>query len=319
MPGTKDDYNNYLYKKADRKNLPTSEMADGVRNLGTERYTAPRREGADPQLAWDRRWDPAAEVEHRPLFIQEKIHPGALIQSLRTVENSSDKNLALFSDFNGLTGEQYTEWYKHKARWQNRLIHGNAMEVCASLAAREGLEGKVQAIYFDPPYGINYKSNFAAKAGEPGGKEGKEQVNADPSSVKAFLDTWEDGIHSYLDAIHKHARMAHALLAETGSFFTQIGNENMMRVGMVLDEVFGAQNRMAIITFVKSGSKSSTTLPQVSDYVLWYAKDGKQLKEQEKAVHIYEELESPLEQMMLELPGGGAKTKKRRKRKREVA
>ena len=279
MPGTKDknsqkgkDYTNYQHSDADRPNLPTNEMADDmeVQDISPKYYSAPRREGGEPWLAWDRRWNPDTPVQHRPLFIQEKIHPGALVQSLK--REVADPNMTLFNEFNGLTDEQYTQWYQHKARWQNRLIHGNALEVCASLADREGLAGKVQMIFFDPPYGIKFKSNFAMEAGKGDGDESTKQVVADPQSVKAFIDTWEHGVHSYLDAIHKHARMAHALLADSGSFFVQIGDENMMRIGMVLDEVFGAENRIATISFAKSGATSSSTLPLVCDYILWYAK-----------------------------------------------
>ena len=272
------DYANYQYGKADRPNLPTNEMADEmeIQDISPKYYTAPRRQGDDPQLKWDRRGDPNEPVQHRPLFIQEKVHPSALIRSLR--REIVDPHMTLFKEFNGLTDEQYTQWYQHKARWQNRLIHGNATEVCASLADREGLAGKVQMIYLDPPYGIKYKSNFAIEAGQSDGDESQKQVGADPRSVKAFLDTWEYGVHSYLDAIHKHAVMAYALLADTGSIFLQIGDENMMRVGMVLDEVFGAENRIATITFSKSGSTSSSTLSSTADYILWYGKDRSVMK-----------------------------------------
>lgn len=173
MPGDKrrasPDYANYEHKDADRPNLPTNEMADDgeVRDISPGKYNFPEITRSQPRLAWQRSWRPDEPVVHRPLFIQEKIHPGALVHGLR--REVADPNMTLFKEFNGLTDEQYTQWYKHKGRWQNRLIHGNALEISASLAEREGLAGKVQMIYFDPPYGINFKSNFSVKAGEGGG------------------------------------------------------------------------------------------------------------------------------------------------------
>ena len=279
-PGAGQGHGSFSYDGAERTNLPTEEMLPdmGVSDAAPRYYRLPPRSpGSDPRLDWNAKWHPGEEVKHHPLFIQEKIHPSALVESLKREVVDPHMDL-FFEDFNGLTEEQYTQWYQHSANWQNRLIHGNAMEICASLAEREGLEGKVQMIYFDPPYGIKFSSNFAAEAGRTETKDGAESVVADPRPVKAFLDTWEDGIHSYLDAMHKHARMAHALLADSGSLFVQIGDENMMRVGAVLDEVFGASNRVATIAFAKTGSASSKTLPQVADFILWYAKDREEVK-----------------------------------------
>lgn len=300
----------YSHDSARRPNLPTSEMVDdmGDNDAAPMYYRLPPRPpGSDPRLDWDAKWDPGEEVKHHPLFIQEKIHPSALVESLK--RDVADPSMdSLFGDFNGLSEEQYTQWYQHPANWQNRLIHGNAMEICASLAEREGLEGKVQMIYFDPPYGIKFSSNFATEAGGTETKDHPESMGADPQSVKAFLDTWQDGIHSYLDAMHKHTRMAHALLADSGSLFVQIGDENMMRVGAVLDEVFGAGNRVATIAFAKTGSASSKTLPQVADFILWYAKDREEVKY--RALH--EQLNSRAEvvklmnwDVMVEEPGKG--------------
>ena len=157
----------------------------------------------------------------------------------------------------------------------------------ASLAGREHLAGQVQMIYFDPPYGMSYKSNFQVAVDDLGTSENRKGLPSDPQTIAAFRDTYEHGIHSYLDGMHERLVLCRELLAETGSIFVQIGDENVLRIGLLLDEVFGAENRVALIPYATSGGSSANTLPSVADFLLWYAKDRGQVKYRQ----LYESLD----------------------------
>ncbi|MBN1548785.1 MAG: site-specific DNA-methyltransferase, partial [Syntrophaceae bacterium] len=186
----------------------------------------------------------------------------------------------LFADFNGLPNEAAkTEFYQHDAHWANRMILGDSLQVMASLAEREGLRGKVQCIYFDPPYGIKFNSNFQWSTTSRDVKDGKvDHITREPEQVKAFRDTWRDGIHSYLTYLRDRLTVARDLLTDSGSIFVQIGDENVHRVRAVMDEVFGEENACSLIAFVKTTGFLSNTLPNVSDYLLWYAKNRSTVK-----------------------------------------
>jgi len=221
------------------------------------------------------------------LYIQEKVHPKVLIDDLRrqteaseAEEGKQDQRFTgdLFADFNGLPNEAAkTEFYQHEARWSNRMILGDSLQVMASLAEREGLRGKVQCIYFDPPYGIKFNSNFQWSTTSRDVKDGKaEHITREPEMVKAFRDTWRDGIHSYLTYLRDRITIARDLLADSGSIFVQIGDENLHRIRGLIEEVFGENNYVNTIIFKK---KSSTTpTDAVNDYIVWFAKDKGQLK-----------------------------------------
>ena len=192
--------------------------------------------------------------------------------------------LNLFDDFNGLPASaQKWEFYQHSGHWQNRLIHGDSSQVMQSLIDRDGLGGHVQMIYFDPPYGIGFKSNFMSQTGRT---DANDIPVGDTLPVKAFKDTYTNGIHSYLDELHERLTLFHELLSDTGSLFVQIGDENVHRVAVLLDEVFGAENRVATITWKPTSGSSSKTLPESASYLLWYAKDRGHVK--------YRQLYSPL-------------------------
>ena len=157
----------------------------------------------------------------------------------------------LFADFNGLPSEDAkTEFYQHDAHWSNRMILGDSLQVMASLAEREGLRGQVQCIYFDPPYGIKFNSNFQWSTTSRDVKDGKsDHITREPEMVKAFRDTWKDGIHSYLTYLRDRLVVSRDLLSESGSIFLQIGGENVHRVRSLLDEVFGENNCVGEIVF----------------------------------------------------------------------
>jgi adenine-specific DNA-methyltransferase len=269
-----------------RKNIPSAELApvmrDEDRAVKTLRY--PRNSDLDPQLVWrgkDEQDGDDLRVKAPPLYIQEKIHPKALIDDLKrqSQERAHKKGEAmpdLFADFNGLPkGVDKTEFYAHDQHWANRMILGDSLSVMASLAEREGLRGKVQCVYFDPPYGIKFNSNFQWSTTSRDVKDGNAaHITREPEQVKAFRDTWRDGIHSYLSYIRDRLTLARDLLSDSGSIFVQIGDENVHRVRAVMDEVFGEGNFISIITTKKSGGMVQAYIDNISDYVIWYAKDS---------------------------------------------
>jgi len=253
---------------------------------------AARNRDLDPQLVWrgkdEQDWSDLV-VQAPPLFIQEKVHPKALIDDLvrrtreREAEQQQEEAPALFADlykdFNGLTEDARTEFYQHEANWTNRMILGDSLQVMASLAEREGLRGKVQCIYFDPPYGIKFNSNFQWSTTSRDVKDGKaDHITREPEQVKAFRDTWRDGIHSYLTYLRDRLTIARDLLADSGSIFVQIGDENVHRVRAVMDEVFGDGSCISHINFVTTSSNTSGALDGVSDTILWYGKSKQTLK-----------------------------------------
>ena len=222
-------------------------------------------------------------VQAPPLYIQEKIHPKAIIDDLRrqTKERRDEQAEApdLFADFNGIDPEAATEFYQHDRNWQNRMILGDSLQVMASLAEREGLRGQVQCIYFDPPYGIKFNSNWQVSTRSRDVKDGKlDQITREPEVVKAFRDTWKDGIHSYLTYLRDRLTAMRDLMTESGSIFVQIGDENVHRVRAVMDEVFGEENFVSEIAVQKAGSTYSRFLGGIYDVVLWYAKHNDLLK-----------------------------------------
>ncbi len=241
----------------------------------------------DAQLVWrgkdQQDWSDLV-VNAPPLYIQEKIHPKAIIDDLmrRTQEARDGENDTpdLFADFNGLTDlEARTEFYQHSQHWSNRMILGDSLQVMASLAEREHLRGQVQCIYFDPPYGIKFNSNWQVSTLSRDVKDGKQtDISREPEQVKAFRDTWKDGIHSYLTYLRDRLTIGRDLLHESGSIFVQIGDENVHRVRSIMDEVFGGENFCAQITVVKTASATSEYLPGVSDHLLWFARKRSTLK-----------------------------------------
>jgi adenine-specific DNA-methyltransferase len=272
-----------VHEDASRRNIPTAEYQSVMRpdELTPVRVAYDRRNrDLDPQLVWrgkdQQDWSDLV-VPAPPLYIQEKVHPKVLIDDLRRQSEKTgkaEKQFDLFGDFNGLPStEARTEFYQHDAHWSNRMILGDSLQVMASLAEREGLRGKVQCIYIDPPYGIKFNSNFQWSTTSRDVKDGNiDHITREPEQVKAFRDTWRDGIHSYLTYLRDRFVVARDLLTESGSIFVQIGDENAHRVRAVLDEVFGEQNYSGTISFFKTSSQSTTGMQSVTDSLLVYAK-----------------------------------------------
>ncbi len=279
------------HDEAKRRNIPTAEyqsvldkeQANPVR-VAYER----RNRDLDPQLVWRGKdaqdWSDLV-VHAPPLYIQEKVHPKVLVDDLlrqsaqaRTQEEGGQ--LDLFGDFNGLPSEEAkTEFYQHDQNWSNRMILGDSLQVMASLAEREGLRGKVQCIYIDPPYGIKFNSNFQWSTTSRDVKDGNAaHITREPEQVKAFRDTWRDGIHSYLTYLRDRLTVARDLLHESGSIFVQIGDENVHRVRAVMDEVFGEDNFISQIVFAKTSGYSTNFLTGICDYIVWFGKSREATK-----------------------------------------
>ena len=278
------------HEEASRKNIPTAEyqsvMAKDDQNP-IEVAWRRRNRDLDPQLVWRGKdmedWSNLV-VQAPPLFIQEKVHPKALIDDLvrrsQAGEQENDGQPDLFADFNGLPDDNArTEFYRHDANWSNRMILGDSLQVMASLAEREGLRGKVQCIYIDPPYGIKFNSNFQWSTTSRDVKDGKaDHITREPEQVKAFRDTWRDGIHSYLTYLRDRLTVARDLLTESGSVFVQIGDENVHLVRNLMDEVLGRDNAISQIGFRTTTGRAGGTLAGALNYILWYAKNTDSLK-----------------------------------------
>jgi adenine-specific DNA-methyltransferase len=280
---------------ASRKNIPTAEYQSVMHKDEQDpiRVAYDRRNrDLDPQLVWrgkdEQDWSDLV-TQAPPLYIQEKVHPKVLIDDLlrQSEKATAEKESAesgfqenLFGDFNGLPDDSAkTEFYQHDANWSNRMILGDSLQVMASLAEREGLRGKVQCIYLDPPYGIKFNSNFQWSTTSRDVKDGNTgHITREPEQVKAFRDTWRDGIHSYLTYLRDRLTVARDLLSESGSIFVQIGDENMHRVRALMDEIFGEENFLNIIAFAKTSAFTSKTLSSTYDFILWFGKDAERVK-----------------------------------------
>lgn len=267
-----------------RKNIPTSELRDFMAEEETKPRTMlyPRDPSLDPQLVWqgkDEQDSTELAVPVVPIYIQEKIHPRAIIDALPR-EGTGEQQLDLFADFNGIDDfDKKVDFYHHDQHWTNRMVLGDSLLVMTSLAEKEGLKGKVQTIFLDPPYGIKFGSNWQVSTRKRDVKDGKaEDATRQPEQIRAFRDTWKLGIHSYLAYLRDRLVAARELLTETGSIFVQIGDENVHLVRCMFDEVFGAENFVAFITFKKTSGASSDLLAGVSDYIIWYAKSKAQIK-----------------------------------------
>jgi adenine-specific DNA-methyltransferase len=287
---TKKEVEVFTHDDASRRNLPTAEfqsvMAPEVQKPIRVEYER-RNPDLDPQLIWRGKYDAVMQssnlaVPAPPLYIQEKVHPKAIIDDLRRRSRGgeSEAQTNLFADFNGLPNEDAkTEFYQHEAHWSNRMILGDSLQVMASLAEREGLRGKVQCIYLDPPYGIKFNSNFQWSTTSRDVKDGNlDHITREPEQVKAFRDTWRDGIHSYLSYLRDRFAAAHELLADTGSIFVQIGDENVHRVRAVMDEVFGPENLISQIAFRTTTGRAGEFLSAASNYLLWFARKADSCK-----------------------------------------
>ncbi len=274
------------HSEATRKHIPTAEYQSV---LSEEQQTpiqvayARRNPDIDPQLVWRGKdmqdWSDLV-VQAPPIYIQEKVHPKVLIDELRRQTEEQEKigrpqQFDMFADFNGLPeNADKTEFYKHDANWTNRMILGDSLQVMASLAEREGLRGQVQCIYVDPPYGIKFNSNFQWSTTSRDVTDGNsDHITREPEQVKAFRDTWRDGIHSYLTYLRDRLTVARELLSATGTIFVQIGDENVHLVRTLMEEIFGPENFLSQISVQTTTGFKTKYIGNIADFILWFAKD----------------------------------------------
>ena len=284
-----------------RASIPTTELA-GEESLVTESMSPEGQykqfkhdfdRGRDPELYWlgkyvndnEETQSSDLKVDTRSLYRHEEIRPEMLINQLYTLkEDEKAANMASLFD-NELPKTVYedelqriTEYYQHNADWRNRLIQGDSLLVMNSLLQREGMAGRVQMIYIDPPYGIKYGSNWQMKLNNRDVKDNDESLSGEPEMIKAFRDTWELGIHSYLSYLRDRLVLARELLTESGSCFVQISDENVHLVRCLMDEVFGSENFVSQIIYTKTSSFTTTTIGNVADFIIWYTKDIQHIK-----------------------------------------
>jgi len=266
-----------------RTNIPSDEHAHLVEADQPETLLYPRDPDLDPQLVWRGKDSLDAEplsVPVVPIYIQERIVPQAIVENLRhTAGNEEDEpELTLFDDFDGIDDPiAAIEAYRHDMNWANRLILGDALVAMTSLAEKENLKGKVQTVYIDPPYGIKFNSNWQISTNKRAVADGKD-ITPQPEQIRAFRDTWKDGINSYLTYLRDRLTAARTLLTESGSVFVQISDDNLHVVRSLLDEVFGPSNYVSTITFHKTAGASSAGLATIADFILWYARDHTKMK-----------------------------------------
>lgn len=291
------------HPKDTRLDIPTTEHAgEEAFNVAEDSHTATYKtfrheftRGRDPELYWLGKYDnddedtqsPDLKVDIRSLYVHEDVQPEMLINNLYHIEEKKSEVAELqgelFSDTETSNIiqdelEKVADYYKHSSEWKNRLIQGDSLLVMNSLLKREGMAGKVQCIYIDPPYGIKYGSNWQMKLNSRDVKDNDQSLSGEPEMIKAFRDTWELGIHSYLSYLRDRLVVARELLTQSGSVFVQISDENVHLVRNLMDEVFGSENFISQIVFVKTSGFSSDTIGNVADYIIWYAKDYKEIK-----------------------------------------
>lgn len=268
----------YTHKGQDRVNIPQVGLVKPETDPDTGKNKKYQYDPhLDPQLQWSGKAERTSfDIPTVSLHIHERIDPRRIIESVK--KEQERPQLSLFEEEKKPLREAI-EFYKHKENWSNRLIAGDSLVVMNSLLEKEGMAGKVQMVYFDPPYGIKYGSNFMPFVNKRDVKDGKdEDLSSEPEMLKAFRDTWELGIHSYLSYIRDRLLLSRDLLSETGSIFLQISDENVHHVREILDEIFGAENFLSQISFQKTTGFGSRGIENVSDYLLWYSKEKEKCK-----------------------------------------
>ncbi|MDD5025901.1 MAG: site-specific DNA-methyltransferase [Candidatus Peribacteraceae bacterium] len=267
---------------AKRVHIPTQE--ESVKLSAREKQPVKKRydydPSLDPQLIWAGKKEQGSElaVSTVPIYVQEKIAPEAIIARLKA-GTSENAQMLLFGETAETQVSKAVEFYKHEDNWQNRMILGDSLLVMNSLLEKEGMRGRVQTVYIDPPYGIKFGSNWQVSTRKRDVKDNKlDNFVRQPEQVKAFRDTWELGIHSYLSYLRDRLLTARELLTDSGSCFVQINDENVHLVRCILDEVFGSDNFLSIIHFNTTGGFATNTLSRIGDYILWYGKDASKVK-----------------------------------------
>ena len=272
----------YTFEEEKRLNIPQTGLVSADTDPINGRKTYMFDPHLDPELQWSGKTEGTSfEVDTVSLHVHERIDPLTIIEAVRNKEPETQRSLFYYFENpeNNLPIREAIEFYKHSEGWSNRLIAGDSLIVMNSLLEKEGMAGKVQMVYIDPPYGIKYGSNFQPFINKRDVKDGKdEDLTQEPEMIKAFRDTWELGIHSYLTYLRNRLLLAKDLLTDSGSVFVQISDENTHHVREIMDEIFGEENFVVSIIFTKTGSHSGELLEPINNYILWYAKDKKKVR-----------------------------------------
>ncbi len=271
----------YEHKDKDRTNNPPVGLVTPETDTDKEKKTYQYDPHLDPQLHWAGKAERLSfDVDTVSLHVHERIDPRSIIEAVRKKNGSNYEQMSLFSSMEENPPlREAVEFYKHRHNWSNRMVAGDSLLVMNSLIEKEGLAGQVQMIYIDPPYGIKYGSNFQPFVNKRDVKDGKdEDLSGEPETIKAFRDTWELGIHSYLTYLRDRLLLARELLHESGSCFVQISDENVHHVREIMDEVFGIKNFVSLISFTTTSGIPSNTLSRAGDYLLWYSREKDKVK-----------------------------------------
>ena len=270
----------YTHVGSDRLNNPPVGLVTPATDPAAGRKTYRYDPHLDPQLQW------AGKAEHTTfdvptvsLHVHERIDPRSIVEAVRR-RNGAEAQPSLFAaPEENRPIRQAIEFYRHRHNWTNRLIAGDSLLVMNSLLEKEGMAGKVQLVYIDPPYGITYGSNFQPFVNKREVKDGKDSdLTQEPESIRAFRDTWELGIHSWLTYLRDRLLLARELLSDSGSVFVQIGDENVHHVRGLMDEIFGPSNFVSLISFRTKIPLNAAHLPNIADYLVWYARDKTRVK-----------------------------------------
>ena len=272
----KDALTQYTFEEEKRLNIPQTGLVSAETDPINGRKTYMFDPHLDPELQWSGKTEGTSfEVDTVSLHVHERIDPLTIIEAVRNKEPEAQRSLFYYFENpeNNLPIREAIEFYKHSEGWSNRLIAGDSLIVMNSLLEKEGMAGKVQMIYIDPPYGIKYGSNFQPFINKKDVKDGKdEDLTQEPETIKAFRDTWKLGIHSYLTYLRDRLLLSKDLLTETGSVFVQMNDENLHHVREIMDEVFGPQNFVAVITYQTATNQNTKTIQRLHDYLIWYSK-----------------------------------------------
>jgi adenine-specific DNA-methyltransferase len=271
----------YDHKGKKRVNNPPVGLVDAKSDVVEGKKTYAYDPHLDPTLVWAGKAERTSfEIPTVSLHVHERIDPRSIIEAVRKKNGSDYEQMSLFnSKAENPPLREAIEFYKHAHNWSNRLVAGDSLLVMNSLLEKEGMAGQVQMVYFDPPYGIKYGSNFQPFVNKRDVKDGKdEDLTAEPETIKAFRDTWELGLHSYLSYLRDRLLVARELLHESGSVFVQISDENVHHVREIMDELFGVNNYIGQIIFQKKGSQSGDFIPPICEYIIWYSRNKETTK-----------------------------------------
>ena len=276
----------YTFPSAEKVNNPTGETALGMNPEDIADRPIPKAEEEEPLGHPRLQWNRGKQTDHSrtfgPLYIHDKVSPEQFINSLTKAKKQAD----MFGDFNGLPQDASAKPYEYSGHWTNRLIRATAQRAMASLLYKDAMRGKVNLIYMDPPYNKSFRSNFQADTETPETEEDWDDLPNDPVAIKAFRDTYRDGVHSYLDGLYEQLTLGRELLAEDGSFIVQIGPDNIHEVVILMAEVFGRGNHVATIPYRTTTNPSTDMIPEIGNWLVWFTKDKTQARE--KYHQLYE-------------------------------